>query len=73
MSELTADELATADDLALVLQVGRDTIYRWARSGHIPAMHAGRLWRFDIDAVKAHLSRPRDGWQRPPRAQRRKP
>lgn len=42
-----AEEFLTADQLALLLQYGRVTIYRRARAGKIPgAIREGRSWRF---------------------------
>lgn len=53
----TADYL-TADQLALLLQCGRVTIYRQARAGKIPgAFRYERSWRFIRTEVQAWVSK----------------
>ncbi len=39
--------LLTAERLAEILQVARISIYKWAKSGVIPAVKVGTLLRFD--------------------------
>jgi excisionase family DNA binding protein len=41
----------TLDELARYLKKGRSTIYRMARSGHLPSQKVGRTWLFDQEEV----------------------
>jgi excisionase family DNA binding protein len=42
-----ADELLTAAQVADMANVSRQTVWRWARSGVLPAIHPSpRVWRF---------------------------
>lgn len=59
--------------------IGRDSVYRWARTGYIPAIAAGKpdarrkTWRFrlsEVDAaLKAHQT-PGNPWAYPPASRR---
>jgi excisionase family DNA binding protein len=44
-------DLITADDLAEVLGITRNHVYRLARSGVAPAYMVGRYYRFDLARV----------------------
>jgi excisionase family DNA binding protein len=56
MSELPSPGLLTPEQLAKVYQVSTDTILGWLKKGLIPAeVDAGRIKRFDADAVAAAL------------------
>lgn len=57
-----------ADSLAQLLEVSRETIYRLARTGGIPSIRIGRVWRFYPSEVKAKLSEPHDPWKQTPRS-----
>ena len=49
------DEILTVKEAAEYLKVSKGTIWRWARSGQLPAFKIGRNWRIgkkDINAVK---------------------
>ena len=64
---MTADtqRLLDADELASVLNVSREAVWRLARSGIIPSYRAGRLYRFDLAAVLATLEQAaQDGRER---------
>ena len=62
-------ELAVdADSLSQLLEVSRETIYRLARSGDIPSIRVGRVWRFYPSEVKAKLSEPHDPWKQSARS-----
>lgn len=42
----TADELLTTREVADLLRVASSTVIRWARTGFLPGIRAGRDWRF---------------------------
>lgn len=65
--EVTVD----ANELARILNVSTDTVYRMARTGDIPGHKLGQ-WRFWPSEVRAHISRPRDPWQQSNRSRARK-
>jgi len=49
-------EVMTTEQLAKYLQLDKQTIYRKARAGQIPAVHIGKTLRFKKDVI--------DGWLR---------
>lgn len=40
------DEIITPEEASKYLKVNVRTIYRWAHTGQVPAIRAGRQWRF---------------------------
>lgn len=50
------DRWMTVEEVAQYLQVSRDSIYRLAQKGKIPASKLGNLWRFKKEEI--------DGWMR---------
>jgi excisionase family DNA binding protein len=67
MSDIT--EIAVdADSLASLLEVSRETVYRLARTGGIPSIRVGRVWRFYPSEVRAKLSQPIDPWKQSARS-----
>lgn len=48
--------MISADELAEVLNLSVDSIYRLARRGVLPAFRVGRTVRFDLDRVEAALA-----------------
>ena len=40
------DEFITSEEASVYLKVNIRTIYRWTHAGEIPAMRAGKQWRF---------------------------
>lgn len=40
------DDLITLEEAASLLRLSRYTLYRMAAAGRIPALKAGRQWRF---------------------------
>ena len=55
---MTAESYLTVDDLAAYLKVNRVTVCRMAGDGQIPAVRAGRQWRFRKSAIDAWLKTP---------------
>jgi excisionase family DNA binding protein len=52
----TQEQLLTVRQLAELLQVAPDTVYRMARNNEIPSYRRGRSWRFDRSAVLETLA-----------------
>ena len=50
--EATARRFLTVAEVAEYFNVGRNTIYRLARNGKIPAFKIGDDWRFDKGAIE---------------------
>ena len=48
-------EILTLPELAKYLKTSRDTIYRKAQKGMIPAIKFGKEWRFPKDVIKGTL------------------
>lgn len=67
MSDLL-EHAVDADELAHILSVSKEKVYRMARSGEIPHIKVGRIWRFYPSEVKAKLSQPRDPWKQSSRS-----
>lgn len=51
----TGGALLTLDKIASFLAVSRDTVYRMAQKGKIPAVKIGNQWRFAQSEVTAWL------------------
>lgn len=49
-------KLINVRELASVLGVTPDTIYRLTKQGEIPCYRVGRHVRYDLDQVLAHMS-----------------
>ena len=48
----------TLEELAKILKTSERTISNMARSGRIPAVKVGRVWRFSRRAIEEWASRP---------------
>ena len=53
-------ELLTLDEVAAYLKVSRDTVYRMAQKGKIPAVKVGNQWRFAKSEVTNWLEANRN-------------
>lgn len=51
-----AQEVLTVQEVAALLRVSRDTVYRLAARGGIPGRKIGRVWRFPKDAIQGYLA-----------------
>ena len=49
------DTLMTLEEVAAYLRLSKDTVYRMAQSGKIPASKVGTQWRFRQSEVNAWL------------------
>jgi excisionase family DNA binding protein len=52
---MNTSALLTLDEIAAFLAVSRDTVYRMAQRGKIPAVKVGNQWRFARAEVSAWL------------------
>lgn len=69
----TAEEAVGIPQIARMLGVSTDTVYRKARAGEIPGFKVGGLWRFFPDSVREHLTTPKtDPWRQSARSLARK-
>jgi len=50
-------DLLTIEEVAELLRVSRDTVYRLAAKGEIPGTKVGRIWRFSREAIEGWASR----------------
>lgn len=56
-----ASRLVTVEQLAEVLNLPQNSVRRQVRLGKLPAIHIGRLLRFDIAEVDAALRAGQEG------------
>jgi excisionase family DNA binding protein len=54
---MTDERLLTPEQVAEKLQVAVQTIYTWMRSGYLPSVKMGRLWRIDPDDLEKFLEK----------------
>lgn len=47
----TPNDIGTASDVAALLRVDLDTVYREARLGRLPCIRVGRQWRFNLPEI----------------------
>lgn len=55
LDEASSNRLLTPEDVAELLQVDRETIYRMARRGELPAIKVARHWRFRAARIERWL------------------
>ena len=48
-------EALTIEEVAKVLKVSRETVYRLAAAGQLPGRKVGRIWRFSATAIERYL------------------
>src|SRR5919198_1403048 len=53
--------LLTIREVASLLRMKPDTIYRWARSGRLGAVKLGKEWRIPASELEAMIGRPVSG------------
>jgi excisionase family DNA binding protein len=58
---LPEDRLLTPEDVADLLSVDREWVYRRARSGYLPAIKIGKFWRFRESAIRRFLADSESG------------
>jgi len=47
--------MLTIAEVASLLRVSPDTVYRLAASGELPGRKIGRVWRFSVEAIKRYM------------------
>lgn len=53
---ISRKRMISADELAAVLNLTVDSVYRLVRQGVLPAYRVGRTVRFDLDRIEAALA-----------------
>lgn len=67
------EEAVGIPQIARMLHISTDTVYRKARAGEIPGFKLGGLWRFFPSEVKEHIKAPKvDPWAQSARSLGRK-
>jgi len=51
-------ETLTGDEVAQILRISRDTVYRLAGRGKIPGRKVGRIWQIPRAAIEAYIEMP---------------
>ena len=49
--------IMTVHDVASYLRLSEATVYQMARSGRIPVLHMGRIWRFKKENIDAWIDK----------------
>lgn len=57
-----ADALWTAEDVAAFLRVSLSMVYKLRRTGMLPAIRVGALFRFEPDAIRTFARGERAGY-----------
>lgn len=52
-----SEKLLTLEEASKYLGIAKGTLYLYARSGRVPAIKVGYLWRFDKDDLKRYLEK----------------
>jgi putative molybdopterin biosynthesis protein len=65
MADIPHIDALTAQDVASVLQVNKNTVYGLAKAGTLPSYNVGRKLRFSLDDVQAFIDASRNGRQQP--------
>jgi excisionase family DNA binding protein len=52
--ETSPERWLSVEEISLHLGVSKETVYRWAEKGKMPAHKVGRQWKFKVSEV--------DGW-----------
>lgn len=52
-------QVLTIQEVAALLGVSRDTVYRLAARGELPGRKTGLIWRFSNEAIQGYLSEGR--------------
>jgi excisionase family DNA binding protein len=57
------ERAVTVKEMAEILSLTLETVYRKSRSGEIPGVRIGRSWRYYPSVVQAFLNKPKDPWK----------
>lgn len=55
------NELLTVSEVAAYLRVGRVTVWRWCKQGHLRAIQVGHHWRIHRDDLRCLLDPAQSG------------
>jgi putative molybdopterin biosynthesis protein len=64
MADIPRIDVLTAQELAAILQVGKNTVYNLAKSGALPSYTVGRKLRFSLDDVQTYIDASTSARQR---------
>jgi len=56
MMKSKIETLLTIEEVAAILQLPRETAYKYARNQTIPAFKVGRHWRFEPNDIQKFMS-----------------
>ncbi|HUK77180.1 MAG TPA: helix-turn-helix transcriptional regulator [Thermoleophilia bacterium] len=65
MADTPQIDVLTAQEVASILQVSRNTVYGLARAGTLPSYNVGRKLRFSLEDVQTYIDASRSARQRP--------
>jgi excisionase family DNA binding protein len=51
MDDFSNDRWVSSKDIALYLDITKDTLHKWIKNKSIPCHRVGRLWKFKISEV----------------------
>lgn len=55
MTEFSADQVMTLDELSVYLKIPKSTLYKLVQEGRIPGQKLGKQWRFGKAAIDRWL------------------
>jgi putative molybdopterin biosynthesis protein len=64
MADMQRIDVLTAQDVAAILQVNKNTVYNLAKAGTLPSYNVGRKLRFSLEDVQAYIAASRSVRQR---------
>jgi putative molybdopterin biosynthesis protein len=65
MADIPHLDVLTAQEVAAVLQVNKNTVYNLAKAGTLPSYNVGRKLRFSLDDVQAYIDASKSARQKP--------
>ncbi|MCA1707818.1 MAG: helix-turn-helix domain-containing protein, partial [Actinobacteria bacterium] len=57
MAQPLEKDLLDVKDVAGLIGVGEDTVWRWCREGNLPCLKVGKHWRVRREALEDFLKR----------------
>jgi putative molybdopterin biosynthesis protein len=65
MADIPQIDVLTAQEVASILQVNKNTVYGLAKAGTLPSYNVGRKLRFSLDDVQTYIDSSRSARQKP--------
>ena len=65
MADFPQIDVLTAQQVASVLQVSKNTVYNLAKAGALPSYNVGRKLRFGLDDVQTYIDASKSARQKP--------